>query len=82
MLAIVKVKKFIMSDFEMKNLRVSKKIIRMKTKNNRDNDKLYLTYMSYLERILKKYVMTYVKPTYIPLGQQFNLYNALCLKNE
>ena len=61
------------SEFEMKYLRVAKKILDMEIKRERGVGKLFLTQKNYLKKVLERFGMKNAKPVSTPLANHFRL---------
>ena len=79
---IARLKALLSREFEMKNLGAAKKILGMEIHRDRGNGRLWLTHMSYLEKIVELFGMGNAKVVSTPLANHFKLSNAQCPKSE
>lgn len=68
-----RLKKLLKIEFEMKDLGITKKIIRMDIKRDRAKGILTLSQFGYVKKILKQYQMLDAKFVNIPMGAYFKL---------
>ena len=61
------------SEFEMKDLGATKKILGMEIKRDRGVGKLFLTQKNYLKKVLERFGMKNAKPVSTPLASHFRL---------
>ena len=70
---ICSLKALLSGEFEMKDLRPSKKILGMEIHKDRKNKKLYLSREKYLKKVLQRFGLENSKSERIPLGPHFKL---------
>ena len=68
--------------FDMKDLRVTKKVLGMKTYMDKNTRKLWLSHKIYVEKVLNKFDMSKSKATSTPLVNQFMLSFNECPKKK
>ena len=68
--------------FDMKDLGAANQILGMQIHKDRKNDKLWLSQIKYVEKILQRFGMNKVKPVNIPLASHFKLSSGLSPKND
>ena len=71
--AITKLKNQLSREFEMKDLGEAKKILGMEISRNRSIGKLYLSQISYINKVLHRFNMQNAKPVSTPLAGHFRL---------
>lgn len=79
---IVRLKKQLGEEFEMKDLGVAKKILGMEITRDRRAGKLMLSQQSYIEKVLKRFNMTGAKPVSVPFASQFKLSTDMSPKTD
>lgn len=67
------VKELLRSEFEMKNIGKSSKILGMKIRRNRSSGSLSVSQGSYIQKVFKKFNMEESKPVLTPLAHHFKL---------
>ena len=70
---IVKLKSLLSSEFDMKDLRASKKILGIEIHRDRGAGKLWLSQKGYLKKVLERFSMLDAKPVNTPLSAHFKL---------
>lgn len=70
---IVRLKKQLGEEFEIKDLGVAKKILGIEITRDRRVGKLMLSQQSYIEKVLKRFNMTGAKLVFVPFASQFKL---------
>ena len=71
-----RVKVQLSSKFEMKDLGIAKKILRMEITRDRKASVLHLSQKGYIEKILSRFNMMSAKPISTPLAGHFKLWSA------
>ena len=66
------------NEFEMKDLRAAKKILRMKILRDKVVGRLSLSHKGYIEKVIRRFNMQNAKPVSTPLATHFRLSSALC----
>ena len=82
MIEIHKLKQALRSEFDMKDLGPTKKILGMEIRRDRTAKKLFLTQTDYLEKVLARFGMKNSKPVLTPLSTQFKIKNVTRDKSE
>ena len=70
---VEKVKKFLKSEFEMKDLGSAKRILGMEITRNRSDGLLFLSQAEYLKKVLERFGYEDLKPVSTPLANHFKL---------
>ncbi|KAG8488139.1 hypothetical protein CXB51_018349 [Gossypium anomalum] len=79
---IRKVKAQLSEEFEMKDMRPTKKILGMDILKDRKASKLYLSQKGYIEKVLCRFNMQSAKPVSTPLATHFRLSSALSPQSD
>jgi hypothetical protein len=79
---IKKVKEQLSSEFEMKDLGTTKRILGMEIKRDRPNEKLYLSQRNFVEKVLNRFNMKDAKFVSTHLATKFKLSKEFCPQNE
>ncbi|KAH9687520.1 Integrase catalytic domain-containing protein [Citrus sinensis] len=69
-------------EFEMKDLRLINKILRMQIHRDRNNMKIWFSQKNYLKKILRRFNMHDCKPISTPFLVNFKLSSSMCLSNK
>ena len=77
-LEIVKQKKLLGSEIEMKDLGKAKRILGMQIERNEDHNVLKISQKSYLYRVLNRFGMKDAKPVMTPIAHHFKLFVKQC----
>ncbi|KAH9648710.1 reverse transcriptase Ty1/copia-type domain-containing protein [Citrus sinensis] len=75
-------KQLLNSEFDMKDLGPTKKILGMEIIRNRRNNTMILSQRKYLEKVLESFVMSSNKSVVTPLASHFKLSCSLCLRTD
>ena len=75
-----KLKILLSKEFDMKDLGVAKKILRMKIRRQRALGRLWLSQSSYVRKVLERFSMENAKPVSTPFVNHFKLSTTQCLK--
>ena len=74
MVYISKLKSQLNSEFDVKDLGATKKILGIEIYRHRGSGKLWLSQQYYIQRVLKRFNMSNSKPISIPLAACFKLF--------
>ena len=75
-----KLKILLSREFDMKNLRAAKKILRMEIRRERALWRLWLFQRGYVGKVLERFIMENAKPVSTPLANHFRLSTTQCPK--
>nr|CAD1829884.1 unnamed protein product [Ananas comosus var. bracteatus] len=75
-------KRQLKSEFDVKDLDATKKILSIEIQQNRKAKKLQLTQKGYIQRMLERFCIKDVKPVSTPLATHFKLSTDLALKTD
>jgi hypothetical protein len=79
---LLETKKFLSSNFDMKNLGEALFVLGIEILRDRRNEVLGLSQKAYIEKILKKYSMHASKPTYAPIVKGDSFGKFQCPRNQ
>ena len=74
----MKLKSLLSSEFDMKGLGATKKILGIEIHRDRGVGKLWLSQKGYLKKVLERFSMLDAKPVSTPLSAHFKLSSELC----
>ena len=75
-----KLKILLSREFDMKNLRAAKRILRMEIRRERALWRLWLFQRGYVGKVLERFIMENAKPVSTPLANHFRLSTTQCPK--
>jgi hypothetical protein len=75
-------KKLLSSEFDMKDLRATKKILGMEITRDRNSGLLFLSQQSYIKKVLQRFNMHDAKPVSTPIAPHFKLSATQCASTD
>ena len=81
-LEVVKLKKLLSTEFEMKDLGKVKRILGMDVVHDEQSEVLNISQKAYLDKVLDRFGMTDAKPVMTPVAQRFKLIVDHCLETD
>ena len=70
---IKELKRMLSREFDMKDFGAAKKILGLEIKRDRENERLYLSQIKYISKVLEKFNMVDAKPVFTLLASHFIL---------